>query len=184
MNIISAKYTEQGGIEVVTDSGTMSVPNSEGNRHYQMIKEWEAEGNTITAYTAPPAYATADAAKVAIVAWFDKFTEGVTGVIPKDEKLSWDAKEASAKAHIAGTADAEQTALLQSEADLTGETLTELSNIIITKAATFRTVVGKVAGLRRAMMTSIDAESDPYEYEIILNNGKVQAETMAAALGL
>ena len=55
MNIISAQYTEQGGIEVVTDSQTISVPNSEGNRHYQMVKEWEAiEGNTIEPYVAPP----------------------------------------------------------------------------------------------------------------------------------
>ena len=53
MNIISAQYTEQGGIEVVTDSQTISVPNSKGNRHYQMVKEWEADGNTIAAYVAP-----------------------------------------------------------------------------------------------------------------------------------
>ena len=184
MNIISVKYMEDGSLQMVTDEGTLYVPDNEGNRHRTIITDWVAEGGSIDPYIAPPAYATADAAKAALVAWIDEFTAGVTGAVPKDEKLSWDAKEAAAKAHQAGTADAEQTALLQGEADLTGESLADLSTAIITKATTFRTVVSKVAGLRRSMGVAIDAESDPYQYEIILNNGKTQAEAMAAALGL
>ena len=184
MNIISAKYMKDGGLEVVTDTGTMYVPQNSGNRHRVEVAKWEIDGGIIEPYAVPPAFATADAAKAAMVAWIDEFTAGVTGAVPKDEKLSWDAKEAAAKAHQAGTADAEQTALLQGEADLTGESLADLSTAIITKATTFRTVVSKVAGLRRAMGTAIDAESDPYNYETILVNGKTQAEAMAAALGL
>lgn len=182
----TAKYTDEGQTSILWNDGNseMTVPNDMGNRHRRTIQEWVDEGNTITEYVAPPAFATAGAAKAALVDWVDEFTAGVTGPVPKDEKLSWDAKEAAAKAHLAGTADAEQTALLQGEADLTGESLNDLSTAIITKATTFRAVVGKVAGLRRAMTTAIDAESDPYGYETILNNGKAQALAMAAALGL
>jgi len=53
MNITEAKYvvdhlsnTNQS-ITTIIDGKTWSVPISEGNRHYQAILEWVAEGNTI-----------------------------------------------------------------------------------------------------------------------------------------
>jgi hypothetical protein len=58
MNIESATYikdivngvvTEDNiAIKVIADGITLMVPISEANRHYQMIMEWVAEGNTIT----------------------------------------------------------------------------------------------------------------------------------------
>jgi len=33
---------------IYTDGTEWSVPHNEGNRHYQEILEWVAEGNTIT----------------------------------------------------------------------------------------------------------------------------------------
>ena len=51
---ITAQYTEQGSIKATFDGGPeMSIPDNAGNRHRQMIAEWEAEGNTIAAYVAP-----------------------------------------------------------------------------------------------------------------------------------
>jgi hypothetical protein len=52
MNITSAQYTKNSenrvlGIKVVIDNQTHHVPINEGNRHYQAIQEWVAEGNTI-----------------------------------------------------------------------------------------------------------------------------------------
>lgn len=47
-------YTVGGAIDVVIDGVALSVPNDPSNRHRQMIAEWEAEGNTIPAYVAPP----------------------------------------------------------------------------------------------------------------------------------
>ena len=54
MNIKSAKYktskitNENGSIELTfNDDTTCQVPLSVGNRHYQAIQEWVAEGNTI-----------------------------------------------------------------------------------------------------------------------------------------
>jgi len=42
MQIFKVKQQENGYL--VND--TMSVPNAAGNRHYQMVQEWIAQGNT------------------------------------------------------------------------------------------------------------------------------------------
>lgn len=51
MVITSAKYltngTDNTAIESVIDGETLIVPMDTGNRHYQAIQEWVAEGNTI-----------------------------------------------------------------------------------------------------------------------------------------
>lgn len=47
-------YTQSGAIDVTIDGLRMTVPDDMGNRHRQMIAAWEAEGNTIPAYTPPP----------------------------------------------------------------------------------------------------------------------------------
>jgi len=54
--VTSAQYNEGGGtIHVVMDDGRVfDVPDKMSNSHRQMLAEWEAEGNTITAYVAPP----------------------------------------------------------------------------------------------------------------------------------
>ena len=52
MNIISVKYTscedtKNNGLRANIDGITMLVPIKVGNRHYDAILEWVAEGNTI-----------------------------------------------------------------------------------------------------------------------------------------
>ena len=136
-----------------------------------------------------PRYRTADEAKAAMIAFIDRFTLSVTGPVPQDEKLSWDAKEQAAEAIIAETATAKQTKLIQDEADITGETAETLSATIVAKATAYRSVVSRVAGLRRATEAAIDAEAakttpDPFQYEIILENAQTTAATMAADLGI
>ena len=56
MIITSAKYQKDifdssvnDSIIAVIDGITMSVPLTTGNRHYDAIQEWVAEGNTIEA---------------------------------------------------------------------------------------------------------------------------------------
>lgn len=53
MNVIG--YTEFGNIAIVVDGLEMTVPDDMSNRHRQNIAEWEAAGNTIPPYAAPPA---------------------------------------------------------------------------------------------------------------------------------
>ena len=53
MNITKAKYFKidskygNSSIDAVIDNENISIPIDEGNRHYQAILEWVAEGNTI-----------------------------------------------------------------------------------------------------------------------------------------
>ena len=52
ITITSAQYVEdlEGNndhIDAVIDGVTMSVPLDTGNRHYQAILDWVADGNTI-----------------------------------------------------------------------------------------------------------------------------------------
>ena len=67
--IESARYTESGSIIAVIDGVEMSVPDDMGNRHRQMLAEWEAEGNAIEPYV--PQAPTLDDYERAIQAHID-----------------------------------------------------------------------------------------------------------------
>lgn len=130
-----------------------------------------------------PEHQSLEQAQDAMINWVDSFTLSITGKVPQDEKLSWDAKEGAARAILAGNATTSQTALLQGEADLTGETLTELSTIIVAKADKYRLIVAKVAGLRRAVskqLQAADVVSNPFVYDTILEQAQTQAQALAA----
>lgn len=79
--ITSAQFTESGMIRVTMDDGRVfDVPDDPANRHRSMVAEWVAEGNTITAYVAPPpptdaeridaAFPQTDVARVLFEAFF------------------------------------------------------------------------------------------------------------------
>lgn len=132
----------------------------------------------------PQAKYTLDSAKAMIVAYAEAFENHVSGNVSIGEKLSWTVKEAAAVAHLAGTATADQTAMLQAEANQTGETLTDLSNAILSNATAFRQIAGSIAGLRRATKVALEAESDPVNYTAILQSAQASADTLATSLGL
>lgn len=187
IDIISVQDMADGEtIRVVHTEGELQVPaNAMGNGYRQAVAAWEAiDGNDRQPYVAKPTYPTQAIALQAVNEFAQSFTEGVTGPVPLDEKLSWDAKEAAAKAVIAGNATAEQQSLLDDEAELTKEATLDLANIIKNKAKLYRQVVSRVAGLRRALTAQIEAETDPYKYEAILLAGQVQAADLAKELGL
>ncbi|MBG6160520.1 prophage DNA circulation protein [Labrenzia sp. EL_195] len=127
---------------------------------------------------------TLDSAKAMIVAYAEAFETHVSGNVSIGEKLSWTVKEAAAVAHLAGTATADQTAMLQAEASQTGETLTDLSNAILSNATAFRQIAGSIAGLRRATKAALEAESDPLNYTTILQSAQASADALATSLNL
>ena len=48
MTVTSAQYTENNeSVKAVIDGVTLFVPIDNGNRHYQAILDWVADGNTI-----------------------------------------------------------------------------------------------------------------------------------------
>lgn len=67
-------YTESGSIDATFDGQRMTVPDDLGNRHRQMIAEWEAEGNTIPPY-APPSAPEPDPETILREAMLEDFVE-------------------------------------------------------------------------------------------------------------
>jgi hypothetical protein len=84
--------------------------------------------------------AKAEAARLASVA---------LGGIPLHEMLAWPQKEAAARRYLAGDATPEDFALLNAEASVTGETLLELSDLVVQRATGFRQLSGQLTGMRR-----------------------------------
>jgi len=55
MDVQNVRYADSnnGAINATIDGTNYSIPVSPSNRHYRMIQEWVAEGNTIAPYIAP-----------------------------------------------------------------------------------------------------------------------------------
>lgn len=47
-------YTQSGQIKVTIDGVEYIIPDDAGDRYRKVVAEWESEGNTIPAYSAPP----------------------------------------------------------------------------------------------------------------------------------
>lgn len=167
-------------IRAAYPEGTIEVPLKPGAGHEWQNGGWEAVlPDPVVALAAAKAHGQA-----AMLAWISDFTAQFTGDTPLDERLSWDAKEAAARAQIAGAADAQQAALLADEAALTGETVDNLALLILANADLYRAIVARVAGLRRLTRDAINAAETPEAVQAVLDGAKAQALALAAALGI
>ena len=142
------------------------------------IAELEATKPVITRF------ASRDEAKAAMVGWIDNFAIQITGTVPLHERLAWDAKEAAARAIIAGNETPQQRTLISDEAAISGETTNELAAVIVRKADAYRTVVSVIAGLRRKTVSELDAVETSAEWETILLTARDEAVNRAKALGV
>lgn len=151
-----------------------------------------ADSGTIGPYEAAPvdlaaAQAAKTAAKERLAAQADHMARAVTGIVPLAEQLSWPVKEAAARAHQAGTADAGQTALLAAEAGVTGETVGALVEKILANAVAYHMAAGFIAGWRRKTMEAIDVLADDATVgagiATIVAQAAMEAEAALAALG-
>lgn len=125
-------------------------------------------------------------AKRAVVEFADSLATIVTGPVPEYERASWATKEAAARAHVAGTATAEQTAMLQAEADArgTGETPSDLAVRIIANASAYVPIAGMIAGQRRKTQAAVDAlvvgTNTRGDLDAVLVTARSEAEAMLA----
>lgn len=82
MEIEIHTYREGQGVDATIDGARMSIPEDPANRHWQMIKEWEAEGNILPPYQEPPQsmadYENAIQSLVDTTATEKSFRDGVT----------------------------------------------------------------------------------------------------------
>lgn len=132
----------------------------------------------------PPTYATAQIAVAAMVSWIETFVSPLVSGAPLEERLSWPTKEIAARDYLAGTASPEDVAFIEAEAEIMGEDPTELAELILDRATTFRAVASRIAGLRRKLTAAFIAEPDLYAFDAIFAAGKDEAEAMVIDLGL
>ena len=125
-------------------------------------------------------------AKRAVVEFADSLASVVTGPVPEYERASWATKETAARAHVAGTATAEQTAMLQAEADArgTGETPSDLAARIIANASAYVPIAGMIAGQRRKTQAAVDAlvvgTNTRGDLDAVLATARAEAQAMLA----
>lgn len=102
--------------------------------------------------------AKAEAAKARVRAASDRAAAQFVAGVPAHEMTAWGTKADAATAYLAGTATAQQTALIETEANITGETGTELAEAINTNATAMMDAVARLIGLRRVADTAIEAD--------------------------
>ena len=141
----------------------------------------------IQEYIAPPPeprFGSVEEAIDHMSRWTANFIEPVVSWAPQQERISWPSKAEAADAYKAGSATVRQTAMIDAEAQITGENPIDLCNVILAEAQAFEIVTAKVAGLRRKIAAQLRAETDPMNYEQILLAGMQEAKQLAAELGL
>lgn len=157
-------FTESGSIDATIEGVRMTIPDDMSNRHRQMIAEWEAEGNTIPAYE--PEY-SAEYAIRDLVALLSTAPASTLASYPAGEPQSWPAKEAEALAAVAaGTPTPADYPLLQGEIAaefsaspeaVTAEQISTKSTAVLVKAAAWRALVSRIAGLRQRYSAALEA---------------------------
>lgn len=127
-----------------------------------------------------PVYKTIEEAKSSLYDLLNNFTFSVTGEYPKDEQASWVVKESAARKFLAGTADLTEVNLLQTEANLTGETLIELSELIVSISNNYRMIIANVTGIRRVAERQFAAVIDANDYWNIIEEARQKLAQIGA----
>lgn len=109
-----------------------------------------------------------------LIGWIDAVTAEITGPMPGDEKLSWTAKEAAARAVVEERATKEQAALIADEAAVFGETEAELCRKIIENADTWRGIIAVLTAIRRRAVATIRAARTPQEADAVLDKARAE----------
>jgi hypothetical protein len=149
------------------------------NESGDWIVDW-----VITEIPASERYPTANSAKVAVNGWIDKLLSQITDQYPRHEIDSWSTKGEAARAVVAGTARADQTLLVQSEADMVSANLADQAALIVTKADKFAAIISDTSGLRQKTGTALDEATTPEQLDTIVDAALVEASESAEAHGL
>ena len=131
----------------------------------------------------PPTFTNLLDAKVAMIKWIEHLELGIIGERSLGEKLSWPTKLVIAKEYLAN-----QTGpippMIAAEASLRETTPVELAELIVSKGMAFVAASSAIAGLRAKTEASLEAVTDPYDYETVLTAAAARAELLKGQLGL
>lgn len=158
--------------------GTVEVPKRPDDYATWNGKKW-IEGEK------PPAFATADDALNTMATWIDQTISALTVKgVPSLEIASWESKARAAENHLNNTATPAQTAMLRTEAAITGEAVDDLAQSIAGKAAAYTQITAAIAGIRRKTEHALKAVTNPHDYETVLNQARNDALSLMANMGL
>lgn len=180
---VPAQTSQVEHSEDVVETVTEPVQYPAGWLSRASVDELAALG--ITAAPEPIDVAEVKAAAMRrVVTRADEIAEIITGAVPLAERLSWPTKEAAARAIIAGTATAEQQAIIGAEAQMTGETAADLAVRVVANATRYMTAAGLIAGQRRKVLALIDAltvtETIEADVAAILTTAESEAQALLA----
>jgi hypothetical protein len=113
------------------------------------------------------------------VALIDARAEAITGTVPLVERLSWGAKDAAARAVIAGLPNPEELAMIAGEARITGEAVMDLAARIRANADAWRLIAARMAALRRQVATAIAEAGDEGAIALILAGLALELDQIA-----
>lgn len=99
----------------------------------------------------------------------------LTGDATVEERNTWQAKAIAAIAYSNGQASEAQADMLETEANMVGETANELVVKVIDKNKAFHKMVGLAAGHRRAISKLIASAKDLTELDQVLDQAKATA---------
>lgn len=154
--------------------------NADGSWSYK----WTVADKTSEEILDALPYKTAAEARLAMVRWIDGLTAQVMDQYPRAVQARWSIEEAAARAVKAGTVTQDQLALVTNEGAAKGRTPAEHADRIIANADRFRAIADQINKLFLATDAALAAETDPANFEGILNAAIAQAAPLATAYGL
>jgi len=107
----------------------------------------------------------------------------LTGRKPAEERDTWAPKEAAARAYLDGTAPAAASTMIEAEAAGDGIAATDLAQIIVSKADTFKAAVGAAGAIKRQAKAALAAiPTDAPDPQADIDAALTTMRTAAAAL--
>jgi len=142
MEIEKVTPLPKGAGYLVNDSVT--VQRSDMTVNGLALREWFRSGGRLTPMGASLEEAQNHATRE-LEKMFVQTMKSVVGNASAEERDTWTAKERAAY----DIAQGESNAMIEAEAEATGESVTELANVIIAKAERYRLLSGRAAGQKR-----------------------------------
>jgi hypothetical protein len=142
----SEVLNQNKGILVIDGNFIISETKRPSNKHFLNYKgEWEIDSKNLYVFIEDIRKNTLENLQSKHAEVLRNYTDKVT----IEEMLTWPIKLDAAKSIKNGTTTEEQKELLEGEAEITLETIDDLTNKILDKSKKYHNVIGKLSGVLR-----------------------------------